>query len=198
MSNSLEAVEFLIKMARPLDEVTYDSLTALHYAVTESCIRILIRSDVDPRKARNDGFTPLYILVNMIKDRSNKSYGRDTYQLFATGLALLQKILENLGSASDLSLGSELIYLTSSSSFPRIHKVILALLKYRLNFNITFTDDKTTLMTAAHRGDATILNILLLYGADPSISTPNLTVLYYTCLSNYKYILIALRKTEID
>ena len=199
MSGSSEAVEFLAKMARPSDEVTHDGSTALHYAVTESCIRILIRSGVDPRGARNDGFTPLHILVNMIKDRSNKSYGHDTYKLFAAGLALLQNILENSGSASDLSLGSELIYLASSSFLVRAHEVVLTLLEYRLDPNISFADGKTALMAAAERGYDDILGALLARGADPNIADDSgFNALHFAYFNGHKNILEVLRTTSID
>ena len=204
MSGSLEAVGFLAGKADLPDAATVDGSTALHYAITrsseelEELIRILIQHGVDPCKARNDGCTPLQLLVTMIKDESNK-YGDDALaQIFAAGRTLLERMLEKSRSVSDLRLGSELIYLACSHSFPRAHEVVLALLENRLDPNIIFANGKTALMAVAQRGDSTILNTLLLHGADPSISASDLTVIHCACMNDHRNILIGLRKTEID
>ena len=203
-SGSLEGVEFLMEKKVLSHLVTHDGSTTLHYAVAGSLenvaeiARILIENGVDPCKARNDGCTPLHVLVSMMKDVLHE-YGDDSLdEVFTAGQTLLRKMLEKLRSECSLRLGSELIYLASSSTFSRAHEVIQGLLENRLDPNITFVNGETALMAAAQRGDATILNTLLLHGADPSISAPDLTVLHCACLENHKNILIALRKTEID
>ena len=203
-SGSLESVEYLMEKKVSSNLVTHDESTALHYAVAGSwekvaeIVRSLIENGVDPCKARNDGCTPLHVLVSMIKDVLHEYDDESILKGFTAGQTLLERMLEDLRSESSLRLGSELIYLASSSSCPRAHEVVLALLKYRLDPNITFANGKTALIAAAQRGDSTILETLLLHGADPCISAPDLTVLHCACLNNHKNILIDLRKTEID
>ena len=203
-SGSLESVEFLVEKKILSNLVTHDGSTAVHYAVAGSwkhmskIVRTLIENGVDPCKVRNDGCTPLQVLVSDIKDVLYEDEYESLHRGFTAGQILLEKMLENLRSESSLRLGSELIYLASLSYFPRAHEVVLALLEYRLDPNITFANGETALIAAAERGDATILNTLLLHGADPSISGSDLTVLHCACLNNHKDILIGLRKTEID
>ena len=184
-SDSLEAVKFLAKKAGLPDVVAHDGSTALHYVITGSwenladLLRILIENGVDPCKARNDECTPLHILVNMIKSEWNQ-YGVEAFdQIFAAGRTLLERMLENSRSISVLRLGTELIYLACSHPFPRAHETVLALLGYGLDPNIAFASSETALMAAARRGDDTILNTLLIHGADPSISASGLTALHY-------------------
>lgn len=216
-SGSLEAVEILAKRAGLPDVVTHDGSTALHYAISGSpyklaeLLRILIENGVDPCKARNDECTPLHILVNMIKGEWNKhsvkafsrdfvdKYGVETFdQIFAAGKTLLERMLKSSRSISVLRLGSELIYLACSHPFPRAHEMVLALLEYGLDPNIVFASNETALMAAAKRGDDTILNTLLLHGADPRISASGLTALHLACLNDHKNILVCLRNTGID
>ena len=203
-SGSLESVEFLMEKKIPSDLVTHDGSTTLHYAVAGSwenvaeIVRILIENGADPCKARIDGCTPLHVIVSTIEDALDEHDDESLDKLFTAGQTLLEKMLENLRSESSLRLGSELIYLASSSSFPSAHEFVLALLETRLDPNIAFANGRTALMAAAQRGDATILNTLLLHGADPSISALDLTVLHCACLNNHKSILVGLRKTEID
>ena len=203
-SGSLESVKFLMEKKVLINLMTHDGSTALHCAVAGSwdkvaeIVQSLIENGVDPCKARNDGCTPLHILVSMIKNALHEYKDDRLDKGFTAGQALLEKMLQDLRSESSLRLGSELIYLASSSSSPSAHEGVLALLEYLLDPNITFDNGKTALMAAAHRGDVAVLDTLLLHGADPSISAPDLTVLHCACLHNHKNILIALRKTEID
>ena len=201
-SGSLECVKFLMEKKSLSNLVTHDGSTALHHAVIGRCgeiLQFLLENGVDPCKARSDGCTPLHALVNIIKDESSEHGNDGLDQLFADGQILLERMLANSRSQSSLRMGSELIYLASSRSFPRAHEVVLALLEYRLDPNVTFVKDKTALMAAAQRGDATTLNTLLLHGADPDIADDSgFNALHFACLNEQESILVLLRNTSID
>ena len=205
MSGSSTAVEFLAKNAGLPDVVTHDGSTALHYAIMESSknlaeiLHILIENGVDPCKARNDGCTPLQLLVSMIKDESNE-YGDDALdQMFAAGRTLLERMLETSRSTSDLRLGSELIYLACSYPFPGMYGVVLSLLKLGLDLNARFAGGKNALMAAAEEGDGEILDSLLTHGADPCIVDDlGSNALHFACCNGHKNVLSLLRNTSID
>ena len=204
-SGSLEAVEFLAKRAGLTDVVTHDGSTALHYAVAGSwekaaeIVRILIDNGVEPCKARSDGCTPLHILVDTIKDESIEYDDDGNNQLFAAGVTLLEKIVENSGSASDLRLGSELIYLACTRPLFRAHEVVSSLLKLDLELNVRLADGRTALMAAAEKGNDEILETLLIHGADPCIADDSgFNALHLACFNGHESILVLLRNTSIN
>ena len=198
-SGSLEAVEFLAKRAGLADVVSHDGSTALHPAVAGSSktaakiVRILIINGVDPCKARSDGCTPLHHLVDRIK---KGSVGDD---IFAAGVTLMKKIVENSGSASDLRLGSELIYLACSRRFFRAPEVVSSLLNMDLDLDVRFADGRTALVAAAEKGNDEILEALLIHGADPCIADDSgFNALHFACSNGHESILVRLRNTSID
>ena len=204
-SGSLKSVEFLMEQKDSSYLVTHDGSTAIHYAVAGSwenlaeIVQILIENGVDPCKARNDGCSPLHILVTKIKDRLHRYDDYSLYKGFTAAQTLLEKMLEDLRSESSLLLGSELIYLASSSSFYSAHGVISALLKYRLDPNVAFTNGKTALMAAAERGNDEILGALLSHGADPNmVDDSGSSALHFACFNGHENILVLLRNTSID
>ena len=204
-SGNTESVEFLLGKKVLSYMVTCDGSTALHYSVAGSgervaeIVRVLIENGVDPCKARNDGCTPLHVLVGTIKDGLNV-YGIGSLdKWFAAGRTLLEKMLANLRSESNLRLGSELIYLACSSSFFRAHEVVLSLLNSDLDLNLRFDYGKTALMAAAERGYDDILDTLLLHGADPDIADDSgLNALHLACFNGHESILVLLKNTSID
>ena len=204
-SGSLESVEFLMEKEVLSDLVTNDGSTAIHYAVAgpwenvAGKVRILIEYGVDPCKARNDGCTPLHVLVSLIKGVLHEYGGDSLDKYFTAGQKLLEKMLENLRSECSLRLGSELIYLASSSSLPHVHEVVLALLEYGLDTNVTFANGKTAFMAAAERGNDKILGALLTHGADPSITDDSgLNAVHFACSNGHINVLVLLRNTSID
>lgn len=205
-SGSLEAVELLAKIAPLQDVVALDGSTALHHAVAgsrgkvEEIVRVLIENGVEPCKARSDGYTSLHVLVDTIRDETIEyDDDDDDDQLFAAGVTLMKKILENSGSASDLKLGSELIYLACSHHFSRAHEVVSTLLNLGLESNVRFADGRTALMAAAENGNDEILKALLIHGADPCITDDSgSNALHFACFNGHKSILVLLRNTSID
>ena len=204
-SGSSEAVEFLAKRAGLRDMVTHDGSTALHHAVAgfwktdAEIVRILIKNGVDPCKARNDGRTPLDILVDTIKKESIKYPTVASDRPFAAGVTLMKKIVENSGSASDLRLGSELMYLACSRDFGHAPEVFSSLLNLDLDLNVRFADGRTALMAAAKIGNDDILEALLIHGADPCIADDSgFNALHFACFGGHESILVRLRNTSID
>ena len=215
-SGSLECVQFLIEQGIDPGTVTHDGSSAVHYAVTGNSrklaemVHILLEKGVDPCKAREDGCTPLHDLVRMIKEESwynsNENEDEDEDEddvekldrLFAASRTLLKKMVEKSRLASDLQLGSELIYLACSYSFSTAHNTVLSLLEIGLDCNIRFTNGKTALMAAAERGNGAMFSTLLLHGADPGINHLGLNALHCACFSGHETILVLLRETEID
>ena len=204
-SGSLESVEFLVGKKVLSCMVTCDGSTALHYGVAGSwekvagLLRILIENGVDPCKARNDGCTPLHVLMNMMKDESNKYGGDALDQIFAAGRTLLERMLKTSRSASNLRLGSELIYLACSHPFSRAHGVVLSLLNLDLELDTRFANGMNALMAAAERGNDDILDALLTHGADPCLADDSgLNALHFACFNGHKNILVLLKNTSID
>ena len=206
---NLGALSVLLSMHAELAWVigleTNDGSNAIHYAVTVSpeklaeILGFLFDNGADPCKARSDGCTPLHILVDRIKDESNEYDEDDNDQLFAAGVTLMKKILENSGSASDLRLGSELIYLACSRSFLLAHEVVLSFLNLDLELNVRFADGRTALMAAAERRNDGILEALLFHGADPCIADDSgFNAIHFACFNGHESILVLLRNTSID
>ena len=202
-SGCLEVVNYLVAQAVDPSGVTHDGSNAIHYAIKGSSgniaeiVRILLETGVDPSKSRHHGLTPLHDLVRMITETSSPSYLLDSY--FATSRTLFKSLLEKSRLASDVGLGTELIYLACSHRFDSSHESLLALLRFGLDPNIRFGDGRTALMAAAESGDEAIFSTLLLHGADPRVKDSNFrTALHYACLGDHRSILVLLRNTNID
>lgn len=211
-AGSVGTIKFLAEQAVHSNAVTNDGSSAIYYAIMGSrkklaeIVQVLLEIGVDPCKARNDGCTPLYDLVRIIKEilpssdssSSNSSFSDELEYLFTASRTLAEKVLETSRLLSDVQLGSELIYLACSQSFPSAHENVLALLEFGLDLNNRFADGKTALMAAAESGNDTILSTLLLHGADPCIDHSGLNAVHCACFNDHKSILILLRETSID
>ena len=201
-SGSLEGVKFLIGHTIDPCAVTLDESNALHYAISGNSetlpesVHVLLEYGVDPHKARNDGFTPLHDLVRIIRENSLSSDQLD--HLFAASRTLLRKLLGNPRLASDLRLGSELIYLACTHSFRRANEIVLDLLELGLDCNIPSSNGRTALMAAAESGNDALLSTLLLHEADPCINDSGLNAVHCACFNDHKNILVQLRETGID
>lgn len=201
---SLECVQFLIGQAIDPSAVTHDNSNAIHYAINggseklTEIVRFLIEKGVDPCKARDDGCTPLHDLVNMVKEKLDEYEESEVEYIFAASRTLLKKLLEKSRLASDVRLGSELIYLACSHSFSFAHETVLSLLELGLDCNIPFANGRTPLMAAAESGNGAIFSTLLLHGADPDIKYLGLNALHCACFNGHKNILVLLRETGID
>ena len=201
-SGSLEAVKFLISEAVESGAVTQDGSNAIHCAVRgdgqklAEIVQVLLEAGVDPCKARNNGYTPLYDLVRIIREGSLSSDRLDC--LFDVSRVLIKNLHGTSRLVSNARLGSELIYLACSKSFPSAHDTVLALLECGLDSNTLFADGRTALMPAAEHGDIAILSTLLLHGADPCISSLSYNVLHCACFNDHRDILVRLRETSID
>lgn len=203
-SGSLEVVEFLIEQRIDLSTLTRDGSNAIHCAVgsssgeTAEIVRILLEKGVDPHKARGNGSTPLQDLVGNIKRRSLSS--DELGYLVAAGRTLLESLLARSRLASDMELGSELLYLAclKEKDFPHADEAVTAFLELGLDCNIRFNDGQTALIAAAGKGNLAILNTLLRNGADPCINASGLNALHCACSNDHKDIIVRLRETGID
>lgn len=201
-SGSLEGVKFLIGQTIDPCAVTLDESNALHYAISGNSetlpeiVHVLLEYGVDSHKARNDGFTPLHDLVRIIRESSLSSDQLD--HLFAASRTLLRKLLGNPRLASDLRLGSELIYLACTHSFRSANEIVLGLLELGLDCNIPSSNGRTALMAAAGSGNDALLSTLLLHQADPCINDSGLNAVHCACFNDHKNILVQLRETGID
>ncbi len=202
-SGSVEGVKFLIEQEIDPCAVTHDNSSAIHNAIegnSESIaeiIRILLENGIDPRSTRNDGCTPLHLLVKMIEKEHD--YDRlKVDQLFAASTTLVKKLLENQRSGSDVRLASELIHLACLCHSSRPHEVVLDLVELGLDCNIPSANGETALMAAAKSGNGAILSTLLRYGADPCVYSSGRNALHSACLNGHKEILVLLRRTSID
>ena len=199
---NLGVVRLLIGQAFDPCAVTHDESTTIHYAIegnsenVAEIVRILLEHGVDPCKARKNGRTPLHGLVMIIKESSSPSENLD--RLFGTGRTLLKSLLEKPRPASDMKLGSELIYLACSQSFPSAHETVSVLLDLGLDPNVRFDDGRTALMAAAESGNTAIFSTLLSHGADPCVCDSSVNVLHLACLNDHKEIVVRLRDTDID
>ncbi|KAF6222560.1 hypothetical protein HO133_000605 [Letharia lupina] len=201
-SGSLEGVKFLTGQTIDPCAVTLDESNALHYAISGNSetlpeiVHVLLEYGVDPHKARNDGFTPLHDLVRIIRDNSLSSDQLD--HLFTASRTLLRKLLGNPRLASDLRLGSELIYLACTHPFNSANEIVLGLLELGLDCNIPSSNGRTALMAAAESGNDALLSTLLLHEADPCINDSGLNAVHCACFNDHKNILVQLRETGID
>ena len=203
-SGSLEVVNFLIEKAIDTCAVTKDGSNAIHYAVrcyggkTADIVSLLLEQGVDPRKKSDEERTPLQDLVEIIKEGSLSPDGHDW--LFAAGRVLLKSSLKKSRIASDIKLGSELVYLAClySHGFSSAEETVSALLGFGLDVNIQFDDGKTALMAAAQCGNGAILSNLIRHGADPCINASGFNALMFACFCGHTDIVIRLRGTEID
>ena len=201
----LEVVQYLLAQAVDPSAVTQDGSNAIHCAIEAEgetlpdIVHALLENGVDPSKPRKNTSTPLHDLVSKIRKFDNSPYSYELAYLFATSLKLLQSLLEKSQSASDMQLGSELIYLACRSYFPSAQEIVLALLKLGLNPNNQFQNGETALMRAAATGNEASFSTLLLHGADPCIKDSDfLTALHYACRNDNRSILVLLRDTNID
>ena len=161
-SGSLEVVNFLIEKAVDPSAVTKDGSNAIHYAIrwhggkTAEIVSLLLEQGVDPRNTCDEERTPLQDLVRIIKEGSLSPDGLNW--LFAAGRVLLKSSLEKSRIASDIKLGSELVYLACLYSyvFPSAEDTISALLDFGLYVKIQYDDGKTALMAAAINGNGAI------------------------------------------
>ena len=159
-SGSLEGITFLIEQGVDPRVVTLDNSSAIHCSIRgdrknlAEIIHNLLESGADPCEARKDGCTPLHDLVTTLKE--SQSF-KELDCLFAASRILLRKLLEMSRAASDLQLGSELMYLACLRSFPSAHEIVLALLEFGLDSNVRCTDGRTALMAAAVNGNGDIL-----------------------------------------
>lgn len=205
LSGSVEGVEFLLGQAIDPCAVTHDGSSALHYAVwgdsenLAKIVHILLKNGADPCEARNDACTPLHNLVKTITETPSFSSER-LDRLFTAGRTLLNKMLEKSRPAFDVKLGSELMYLACSQSFPIAHETVLALLKHGIDCNIPSASGggRTALMAAAGSGNEALLSTLLLHGADPCFNVLGLNAVHCACFEDQKSILVRLRDTSID
>ena len=203
-SGSLEGVQLLIERVVDPCAVTDDGSSAIHYAVKGNSerlaeiVHVLLENGVDPCKGRNDGCTPLHDLVKMIEEELDKSEKTEPDHLFAASRTLLKKIPEKSRPASDLRLGSELVYLACLHSFPTAYETVTGLLELGLDCNVPSVNGRTALMAAAERGNDAVLSTLLLHGADPSASISGLNAVHCACFNDHKSILVLLRETSID
>lgn len=197
-SGSMEVIEFLIEQEIDPCAVTHDNSSAIHYAIEGNSekiadvIRTLLENGVDPRKTRNDGCTPLHILVKMIEKEPKGD------QLIAASTTLVKKLLENSRPASDVRLTSELMYLACLCESLSAHEAVLELMELGLDCNIPSANGETALMAAAKSGNGAILSTLLRYGADACVYSSGHNALHSACLSGHKGILLLLRQTNID
>ena len=201
-SGNLDVVRLLIGQAFDPCAVTHDESTAVHYAIEgdsenlAEIVQILLEHGVDPCKARKNGRTPLHDLVRIIKESCSPSGRLD--RLFDTGRTLLKSLLVKSAPASDMKLGSELIYLACSHSFPGAHETVSVLLELGLDPNVRFDEGRTALMAAAESGDTAIFSTLLSHGADPCVCDSGINALHLACLNDHKEIVVRLRDTDID
>ena len=203
-SGSLDVVEFLIEKAMDPYAVTKDGSNALHYAVrgrlsggmTADIIRLLLEIGVDPCQTRDEERTPLQDLVDVIKENSLSPDELDC--LFAASQTLLKSSLEKSRSASDIKLGSELLYLACLYVFPSADEAVSSLLDSGMDPNVLFDDGKTALMAAARSGNGAILSNLIRHGADPCSNDSGFKALMYACSYDHIDIVVRLRGTGMD
>lgn len=203
-SGSLEVVNFLIEKGVDPCAVTKVGSNAIHYAVRWHCgktaeiVSLLLEQGVDPRKTCDEERTPLQDLVRIIKDGSLPPDGLDW--LFAAGRVLLKSSLEKSRVASDINLGSELVYLAClySHGLTSAEETVSAFLDFGLDVNIQFDHGETALVAAAKSGNGALLSHLIRHGADPCINASGLNALMFACIYGHTDIVIRLRGTEID
>lgn len=205
-SGSLEVVNFLIEKGVDPCAVTKDGSNAIHYAVrwhgekTAEIVSLLLEQGVDPRKTCDEERTPLQDIVRIIREGEGSLSPNVLDWLFPAGRVLLKSLLDKSRIASDIQLGSELVYLVCwySHCFPSAEETVSALLDFGPDVNAQFDDGKTSLMAAAQRGNGAILSNLIRHGADPCINASGLNALMFACLDGHTDIVIRLRGTEID
>ncbi len=212
-SGRLENVAFLLgKGLDPCTE-TNDGSNTVHCAVMgdsenpAQIIRTLLENGVNPRKARNDGCTPLDLLVKMIEEMEESTFEysiNKVGQLFAAINTLARKMLENPGPSSDVKWTSSLMYLACLSHYSNLshyskgHETVLALVELGLDCNIPSPNGETALMAAAKSGNGAILSKLLAHGANPCVYSSGRNAIHSACLNGHKEILVSLRQTSID
>ena len=208
-SGRLKCVQYLIEEAVDTFAIARDHSNAIHYAISgaieKTCgelaaiVLVLLENGVDPCQSRSDRCTPLDYLVKTIREKLYKCDGNEIHCLFDAAQPLLSSMMGNPGSASDLRLRPELIYLACSRPFPRAHGFVLSLLNPNVELDVRFSDGKTALMAAAESGDHDIVDALLTHGADPCISDDSgFNALHLACSNGHEDILKLLRKTSID
>ena len=200
-SGSVEVVKFILGQKIDPAGVIHDGSSAIHCAIENNpenlaeILQILVENGVDPSQPRNDGCTPLGTIVRTIKS----SFPGRLKSLFDASLVLLESLLDQSETTSNIKQGSELIYLACSLDFfDSAHETTLALLGLGLDCNIRFDGGRTALMAAAENGHVAILSTLLLHRADLSGDISGLTAVHCACLNDHEDVLVRLRGTSID
>ena len=204
-SGSVQVVNFIFEQDFDPSVATHDGSNAIHYAIENSgeniteILQILIENGVNPFQPRNDGCTPLDIIVRIIKAKYDlDSFSSASNRLFDASPTLLKSVLDKSDAASNMKKGAELIYLACSFYFTSAHETVSTLLQLGLDCNTRLDGGRTALMAAAENGRGAILSTLLLHGADPRASNSGLTPIHCACLNDHDDVLVRLRGTSID